>query len=146
MIEVASEKDLPGIMDLMREFHTESNLKDYEFCESRILNILQQLLNHSIFISRKDGVIDGFICSEWRQHPLTGIWYTAEALLFISKKARHGIKAARLLKAAIAWNKQMGGEFYLLTFSSGIHREDSERLAIAMGATQFSSQWRFDNV
>jgi len=147
MIEVATKEDLPEMMELMKQFHKESAFARYAPNIQKTHAWLENQMDHGvIFCSRKAGKIDGFIGVTMRSHHMVDVTYGSEGPFYVDTSQRQGFKAVRLIKAAQAWTREMGGEYFQINATAGIQLDNIGKLCAALGGVQIGAIWSFDNV
>ena len=143
MIDIAKQADVPYLADMLKEMHLESDMAKYPLNTERLTAHLRDSIDHGcVFLTKKAGVIEGLIAVRLVEHAFVDATYASEALFFIKKSCRHGIKAIRLINAAKAWSEEMNAAYFVISLTSGINRNNTEQLLSRLGGEQFGSQWR----
>lgn len=127
MIRVATEADIPRIVELGRHLHAESD--EYaciSYDPDKVAETMTGLISQSgvIFLYERDGEIVGGLAGT-----VTEFWFSREKIacdysLFIEPAHRHGLIAVRLVLAFHAWSKIMGARQIKMGVTTGITGAD----------------------
>lgn len=106
MVRLATKADLPGILELLKEFHAES-LDLYKLgLDEKVTEILMNKLYETSFVLEMEGKIVGVLGGMIANYPLNGELLYQELVWFVNKKYRlHGIRLFRKLEEYCHTNK-----------------------------------------
>ena len=99
MVRLAQKKDLPEVLTLLKEFHSESLDKYNLFCNDETAKITMKLLYRTSFVLVIDNKIVGVLGGIIATYPLNNELIYHEWIWFVNKKHRlHGIGLYRKLE------------------------------------------------
>lgn len=134
MIRVATEADIPALVDLGQEMHLESNFSTLTFDVEKTKEYVKNLMGYGIvFCSEVDGAITGFIAGFLYQPYFSYDYMATDIGLFVTKDARGGMAAPRLISAFTKWAMEKGAKQIRPGISVGGNIEGVGRLYEHMG-------------
>lgn len=134
MIRVATEADIPALVDLGLEMHKESNFASLTFDVEKTKEYVKNLLGYGIvFCSEANGTVTGFIAGFLYQPYFSYDWMASDIGLFIKKDARGGMAAPKLIDAFTKWAQEKGAKQIRPGISVGGNIEGVGRLYERMG-------------
>lgn len=134
MIRVATEADIPALVDLGQEMHLESNFSSLTFDVEKTKEYVKSLLGYGIvFCSEDNGKITGFIAGFLYQPYFSYDFLATDIGLFITKDARGGMAAPRLIDSFTKWAESNGAKQVRPGISVGGNIEGVARLYERMG-------------
>lgn len=134
MIRVATEADIPALVDLGQEMHNESNFSTLTFDVEKTKEYVKNLMGYGIvFCSEVDGAITGFIAGFLYQPYFSYDFMATDIGLFITKDARGGMAAPRLIDAFTKWAQEKGAKQIRPGISVGGNIDGVGRLYERMG-------------
>lgn len=150
MIRLATITDLPALLALGRQMHSEGEFRHIALAEDKVRRTFERLMSEvrgDGFIAVNEGPdgIDGGIAGH-----LTPFWFSHELVatdlaFFVRQNRRGSIAAVRLVQAFVAWGKEKGASEVCIAQSSGVRLEETQRLLTGMGFTYVGGvyKWRF---
>ncbi|CAJ0800794.1 hypothetical protein LMG18090_04047 [Ralstonia mannitolilytica] len=149
-IRVATQADVPRILDLGEEMHAESpRWSRLSFSRERAGETLHTLLTSDdgvVYVAERGGEIIGGIAGAIGPHWSSDDRLAREVSLFITKEARGSLAASRLIVALQAWAKLRGAIWTDVGTSTGLDPEVTARLYELHGAVRCSIGLEFLNV
>lgn len=136
MIRPATLSDIPRIVDLGEMLHAESEYRSIPFSRSKVAKLMTALIVRDgvVFLAEKDGVVIGGIAGGVTEH-----WFSDTELVgfeysfFLEPSGRHGITAARLIRAFKAWCKAKGAKQARMGITTGINVEGTAKFYRSQG-------------
>ena len=147
MIRVATEADIPRIVELGQQMHDESPFYcDIAYDTGKVSAAMKQLINGAgvIFLYETGGEIRGGMAGYMGE-----FWFSSERLasdlaLFIHPDHRHGMIAVKLTLAFHAWAKQLGARRVQMGITTGVHTEDTGKLYRSLGMSDSGNLFKKD--
>ncbi len=134
MIRVATEADITALVDLGLEMHKESNFSALTFDVEKTKEYVKNLLGYGIvFCSESNGNLTGFIAGFLYQPYFSFDYLASDIGLFITKDARGGLTAPKLIDAFTKWAQEKGAKQVRPGISVGGNIEGVGRLYERMG-------------
>lgn len=136
MIRVATEEDIPRIVELGRMLHSESDeYRDINYDTDKVTETMRGLLNSSgvIFLYERGGEVLGGIAGG-----MSEFWFSRERIagdfsMFVHPEARNGLIAVKLMLAFHNWARLMGAKRVQMGITTGINEEGTARLYQSLG-------------
>ena len=139
MIRVATEDDIPRMLELGRQLHDESRFSVYPLNEQRTIDFFKMVINGGstcAFVSIQKGeIVGGFmggIADHWSCDLITAFDYS----LFIDKAHRNGTTAIKLIVAFETWAEEMNADEMTIGITTGVNTEGTTRLYESLGYKQ----------
>lgn len=135
MIRPATLADVPRIVEIGQDLHTESAYRAISYNPSKVGTLMRSLINGGgvVFVAEKAGQVVGGIAGgvteHWFSNELTGFEYS----FFVLPEHRHGLVAMKLLLAMKAWCKAKGARTLRIGITTGINVEGTARFYRHMG-------------
>lgn len=134
MIRVATEADIPALVDLGQEMHLESNFASLTFDVEKTKEYVKNLMSYGIvFCSEDNGTVTGFIAGFLYQPYFSHDFMASDIGLFIKKDARGGMAAPKLIDSFTKWAIEKGAKQIRPGISVGGNIEGVGRLYERMG-------------
>jgi len=147
MIRIATEADIPRLVEIGHAMHEESpSFHHLDYDEAKVALTLRHCMTHGVVLVHypKDGVIDGGFVGL-----LVERWFGKDEMftdlaLFLLPSARGGLAAARLIRAAVAWCRDRGmrASDVQLGVSTGVHPEQTGALYERLNFERFGGLYR----
>lgn len=136
MIRVATEEDLPRLLELGKMMHGESeNYRGISYDEDKVRATLKELIDGAgvIFLYESMGKVYGGIAGA-----LSEFWFSRERLasdlsLFVEPSHRNGLIAVKLSLAFLNWAKLVGARRVQLGITTGAATEKASSLYRSLG-------------
>jgi hypothetical protein len=134
--------DIPALIELAREAHTESRFGYIPFSEAKVRKIVATALKdekrHGIMVVlRGDDLVGAASCSVGEFHIGTGVLLTTIHNINVKRKERASLSGGRvalgLFKGIETWSKARGAEEILFHVTSGVDLARIHKLAKRMG-------------
>lgn len=136
-IRVATEDDLPRILDLGELLHNESpRWSRISFSRRKSAAMLSALIESSdgvIYVAVEDGIVVGGIAGVIEPHWSSEDRLATEVSLFMAPEARGKMTPARLICVLDAWAKKRGAVWINGGTSTGLNPERTAGLYEAVG-------------
>lgn len=136
MIRVATEADIPTIVDIGRRLHVESTQHSKrDFDVNKVETLFKRLIAGEgvVFVATINGVViggmAGGIAEDWFGSDKQAFDYS----ICIDPEFRMGVIAYRLVRAFLSWSKAMGAKSVQMGVTTGIHPEATGRFYESFG-------------
>ena len=139
MIRVATEDDIPRMLELGRQLHDESRFSVYPLNEQRTIDFFKTVINGGstcAFVSIQKGEIVGGFMGGVSDHWSCDFIVAFDYSLFIDKAHRNGTTAIKLIVAFEAWAQEMGADETTIGITTGVNTEGTTRLYESLGYKQ----------
>ena len=144
---IPTAEDLPEIIRLAKEMHSETSFSTLTFDEDKARGeILFCLQNPQNFVcaAEKDGRLVGIIAVYLSSPFFSNDRVVYDHLWYVSKEARGTIVGSRLLEFASGWAKYQDAKAIFLTLGSDIGSDRVGKLAELHGYRQLGGYYRKD--
>lgn len=135
MIRPATLADVPRIVDLGAAMHAESIYRDQPYLPQKVAALMLHLISGAgvVFVSERDGDVVGGMAGG-----IAPNWFNDEPIafeygLFLAPHARHGITAAKLIRAFCVWAERRGAKRLRVGITTGVQVEGTAALYRSLG-------------
>ena len=140
MIRLATESDIADLVKLGQEMHQESNFASLTFDVKKTEDYVKNLMSYGVvFCSEDNGKVTGFIAGFLYQPYFSYDFMASDIGLFVSKDARGGMAAPKLIDAFTKWAMEKGAKQIRPGISVGGNIEGVGRLYQRMGYSMVGS-------
>ncbi len=136
MIRPATLIDVPRMVDLAEQMHTESRFTMLRFDREKMAQVITTLIDHAgalALVAVKDGAVIGGFLGVTEEHFFSRDKFAFDLATFIAPEHRGGFVAVRLLRRYVAWAKEQGIACINAGIASGINHDVSVRLYERIG-------------
>jgi GNAT superfamily N-acetyltransferase len=146
MIRPATFDDIPRMVQLGEQLHGMSSYAPLSFDRAKVAHHLAGLIaGHGvIFVAERDGEVVGGLAGG-----ITEQWFGPDRVafdysLFIEPGKRHGITAARLIRAFVEWARIRGARQVTIGITTGLEVESTARLYESQGFVRCGDLFRME--
>lgn len=132
MLRRATPADIPQVVRMAHAMVADSTYAPLQVDPERMASFLDPLISHGfVVVVQKDGAVVGAMLGDvltpWYAQKRMGIEYA----IYLEPEHRHGLTAARMVGAWVAWCRDMGAVQCRAGVTTG--NGDMERLYVALG-------------
>lgn len=145
MIRLATREDIPVLLTLGRQMHSEGLLRTITLDEAKVEATLLYCIGEGFLQVNEgregvDGVLAGHIAEFWFSHEKLA----SDLALFVRPNRRGSIAAVRLVQAFVAWGMEKAVREICLSQSTGVRVEEFAHLLTGMGFAHVGGvfKWR----
>lgn len=132
----AEEADIPVLVEMGREMHSESRFARYNFNPQKYAALLQTVIPQGVsFVAEEEGKVVGVFIGGVAQHFFGDDLFSYDFLTYVAPAYRGRMTGVRLIKRYISIAKAMGIEDIHIGVSAGIATESTVRLYEKLGFT-----------
>lgn len=135
MIRIATQDDLPRIVELGRTLHATSSYASLSFDDEKVASLMAVLIDGAgvVFVAEQEGLVIGGIAGGVTEH-----WFSKDKVafdysFFIDPKHRHGITAMKIASTFMEWARLKGATQVRMGITTEINVEGTSRLYRALG-------------
>ncbi len=146
-VRKASKDDIPAILPLLRQFHSESVFHDVPPDETTVSKFLLGCLDrqdracvllYEFAASQVDGLLIGY-CEHYWFSPQKGAWDLA---VYVRPERRGSLIAYRLWSQFQSWAIEVGAHLLWMGTASGIAPQRSRKFYLGLGMQEVGSLYR----
>ena len=118
---IATFEDIPALVELAKEFHEMSFLKQYDFSPSGAKTAFQAMIANpnTVVIMHQDGLIGGSVSN----YPFCDVRLAKEKFWYARKRSGAGI---RLLRRYMQWVDESGAQLDIMSAMVSIDNQDDD--------------------
>lgn len=144
MIRNATIKDLPALLALGARMHAESpHFRQIAFSAAKLEETLRAVLgtpNGFLVLGDLQGHVAGVYVAVALEHWCSTDLVATELALYVEREHRGTLLGARLIKAYLAWARELGCKQITAGVSTGVNVDKTTHLYQRLGFKQFGTQ------
>ena len=139
MIRPATLDDIPRILELGVIMHASTDYASLDYHQERAGQFMADLIGGQgvVFLAEIDGTVVGGMAGAIGQRWFNADLFAYEIALFLDPSRRHGITAAKLVRAFIHWSRAQGAKQIEVGITTG---RDVEAITLFYRSLGFKSE------
>lgn len=146
MIRAATHADIDALIALGHAMHAESRYAHMPWDRAKVHDLISGLIDSddglALVAESSDGIVGGFL-GMVHEHYFTTVRVASDFAMFVRPDRRGSVMAASMLKAYVAWARELGIEMIQVGITTGVSVEACSRLYEACGFRPVGNLFEF---